>query len=71
MHIHHAKFVTSKIQTTFYEPKKHLILPLIVQTRVYVGRVSPIHRSAFAIRQIILIHMVQSSSGQKEILQKT
>lgn len=39
--------------------------------RWFLGRVSSIYRSTIAIRQIILIHMVQSSSGQTKILQKT
>lgn len=73
------KKISIIIAKSYDEQTNTLILPVNVRIRctygclcdVDVGRVSPIYRSTFAIRQIILIHMVQSSSGQAEILQET
>lgn len=34
------------------------------------GRISPVHRSSSAVRQIVFVHVVQSAGGQTKVLQK-
>ena len=41
-----------------------------VVTWVYAGRVSPVHRGAAAVRQGVLVHVVQPAGGQAQAHQE-